>query len=379
MQCPGADKVHRTNSPWIAVRPRFPKTLDRTCRTVGRTVAPTDRGLSRSGDGDGTGASWAHCDRCGDRELGGADSRGSRRHGRRERHHPGRRIDVLDRGRPYNCTIDNGFNQNAQAACGRLAFSAAFEAWVWFRAVPSNVPAGTWQFGGWSGCDTTRVTGFGVECAVHSGPFTLDERQPVAIFNDVANPTISLAGIPARVANPVVSIGFSSTDPTAGFRCAIDSSAFAPCSPGNFNLPEGTHTFRVFAQDPSGRTSAQASQNVTVDTIAPTATIGGGPAEGSRVNSKAALFTLSANETATLFCSLDSATLVGCGAAMNLTGLSEGSHTVRLRANDGFRTRQPDGHAHVDGRPLPARAHHQQRSRERVLHAWERLVHIRVQ
>jgi hypothetical protein len=240
-------------------------------------------------------------------------------------------------GGPYSCARDNGYNQNATSTCGRLAFEAALEAWVWLRATPSNVPSGNWSFAGWSGCDMTRVTGFGVECAVHSGAFSLDERFPTATFVDVQNPSLSLGSISARVPNPLVSISFASSDPTAGFRCAIDSGAFNACSPGTFTLPEGTHTFKVFAQDPSGRVSTTASQNVTVDTIAPVATIGGGPAEGSRVNTKSASFTFSASETAGLSCSLDNPALTACGGGLNLTSLSEGSHTVRLRANDGFR------------------------------------------
>jgi hypothetical protein len=235
------------------------------------------------------------------------------------------------------CSLTNGYNQNGQSSCGEFVYEQPFEAWVWLRATPSNVPAGNWSFAGWQNCDTTRVNAGQIECAVHSGAFTRDARNPVAIFTDIQAPSIALGAIPARVPNAVVNIGFSSNDPTAGFRCAVDGGAFGACSPGNFTMPEGTHTFRVFAQDPSGRTSAVASQNVTVDTIAPVAAIGGGPAEGSRVNTKAASFTLSANETADLFCSLDSPALGGCAPALNLNNLSEGAHIVRLRANDGFR------------------------------------------
>ena len=72
-------------------------------------------------------------------------------------------------GGPYACQLDNGFNHNASSSCGQGVFSAAFEAWVWLRAQPSTFPAGDWEFVRWDGCDATRATGNGVECAVHSG------------------------------------------------------------------------------------------------------------------------------------------------------------------------------------------------------------------
>jgi hypothetical protein len=241
-------------------------------------------------------------------------------------------------GGPYTCTQTNGYNQNAASSCDRLAFEAAFEAFVWLRAVPSTVPAGNWAFGGWTGCDDLRTTAFGQECLVKSGAFSLNERFPTAAFVDTANPTVSLSSLPQRAPTSALSVSFSSPDPTAFFRCRIDNAAsFTPCSPGTFTFADGPHTFRVIAVDPSGRTSQEAASNFITDTTAPVATISGGPAEGSRVNTRFASFTFGANESATFRCSLDNVTLAACASTLSVSGLGDGVHVVRLRANDGFR------------------------------------------
>jgi hypothetical protein len=66
--------------------------------------------------------------------------------------------------------------------CPRRSFGAVFDAWVWLEATPSDTPSGTWSFAGWSGCDTTRVANGNTQCGVHSGAFTLNERNPKAFF-----------------------------------------------------------------------------------------------------------------------------------------------------------------------------------------------------
>jgi hypothetical protein len=244
-------------------------------------------------------------------------------------------------GGPYFCSLTNDYNQSAQSNCDRLAFEAPLESWVWLKAVPSNVPSGNWSFAGWQGCDQTRGVGTATECAVHSGAFTLDERNPVAIFVDVQSPDISLGANPSgTVINATQSISFFSSDPTASFRCRIDTAAASPCSPGTFTFTEGPHTFRVQSVDPSGRASAEATRTFTVDTIPPIVTITGGPSAGSTTASATANFTFTAGEPSQFLCSLDGSVFAACGgpnvtgSGISYPGLANGPHTFQVRAND---------------------------------------------
>jgi hypothetical protein len=85
-------------------------------------------------------------------------------------------------GGPYSCVATGNQDDRKTVTCPRLPFEAVFEAWVWLEATPSDWPANTWTFAGWSGCDTTEVVDGKTRCGVHSGAFTLDERYPKAFF-----------------------------------------------------------------------------------------------------------------------------------------------------------------------------------------------------
>jgi len=246
-------------------------------------------------------------------------------------------------GGPYTCNLTNDYNQNALSSCGRQTFGAAFEAWVWFKAVPSTVPAGNWSFAGWSGCDELRTTANGVECAVHSGSLSLDERNPIAVFIDVLSPDLSVTANPsgAVVTSTLTNFTFATSDPTASFRCRVDTAAvFTACASGSYGFPDGPHTFRVIAVDPSGHTSFEYSRAFTVDTIAPVVSITAGPANGSVQGSTTATFQYSAPETVQFFCSLDGAPATSCGgpgitaASRGFPGLSNGVHTFAVYATD---------------------------------------------
>jgi hypothetical protein len=85
-------------------------------------------------------------------------------------------------GGPYSCVATGNQDDRVTINCPRKSFEAVFEAWVWLEAIPADSPQGTWSFAGWSGCDTTRVVNGRTQCAVRSGAFTLNERQPKAFF-----------------------------------------------------------------------------------------------------------------------------------------------------------------------------------------------------
>jgi hypothetical protein len=132
---------------------------------------------------------------------------------------------------------------------------------------------------------------------------------------------------------------FSFSSPDAGngatFTCEIDGGGFTSCSsPVTFNsLLEGPHTFRVRVRDVVGNVDpTPASRTWTIDLTGPETMIVTGPS-GS-VAATSATFMFSSNETATFECRLDAAGYVGCPANHSLAGLSEGVHTLDVRAVD---------------------------------------------
>jgi hypothetical protein len=246
----------------------------------------------------------------------------------------------------YSCSATNGYNENVSSQCGRSTYEATFEAWVWLKAIPADVPAGNseWAFFGWLGCDTTRVTGNGTECGVHSGSFSLDERRPTAVFVDNRVPSASITSGPAQSSRQIstsATFNFTSDDPLATFRCSLDSGLYQACtSPRTYSgLAQGAHLFQVYAVDPSGQGSPAnaATRSWIVDTVAPTVTIIQGPPPQSVTSSTSASFAFSASEASQYFCRLDNAASYSlCGANITFSNLSDGQHTLAVFAYDGL-------------------------------------------
>ena len=73
---------------------------------------------------------------------------------------------------------------------------------------------------------------------------------------------------------------FTSSEPGSTFECRRNGHKILPCSsPKTYSaLANGTHTFRVWATDPSGNEDATpASQTWTIDSVAPQTTMTSGP------------------------------------------------------------------------------------------------------
>ena len=105
-------------------------------------------------------------------------------------------------------------------------------------------------------------------------------------------------------------------------------------------VSEGTHTYTAKATDAADNTSsASNTRSLTVDTTAPDTTIDSGPS--GAVSSSSASFTFSSSEANARFeCSLDSSPFGACPSPVgepqkaDYSGLSDGSHTFRVRAID---------------------------------------------
>jgi hypothetical protein len=139
---------------------------------------------------------------------------------------------------------------------------------------------------------------------------------------------------PTNDSTPV--FGFRSDDPTATFECRVDSAAFATCTSPHTTgtLSNGTHTFEVRAVDAGGHADqTPASQTFSVDTTAPNTTITSAPANPT--SSTDAVFEFTSNESGVTFeCELDGADFASCSSGVTYGGLSDGSHTFRVRARD---------------------------------------------
>ena len=157
--------------------------------------------------------------------------------------------------------------------------------------------------------------------------FTVDTVAPETVIN---------TGPPGTISTNSASFTFSSPDPTATFECLLDSGTWTVCtSPHDIaSLAEGPHVLSVRAIDPTGNVDpTPASRSFTVDTDRPETTIDSGPS--GPIASGSASFTFSSDEPLSTFeCSVDSGTWEVCTSPRNLTGLTEGSHSFRVRAMD---------------------------------------------
>jgi hypothetical protein len=239
-------------------------------------------------------------------------------------------------GGPYTCTRTNGFNHNAESACQRQTFSAVFEAWVWLRPIPAD---SQWRFARWENCDATRVVSGVQECAAHSGAFSLDERAPRAVFEDIFVPTVAITSGPSgRVNNTTATFTLATNDTLAGFRCRLDGGSTTVCgSSVTYFVGEGAHTFSVFAIDPSGnRTPTDAVRNWTVDLTPPDTTISTGPS--GLTSDTTPTFTFVGAplvDVARYECRIDTGPWVACAAAgYTPAALAAGTHTFDVRAFD---------------------------------------------
>src|SRR6185369_7679668 len=144
---------------------------------------------------------------------------------------------------------------------------------------------------------------------------------------DTTLPSVAVTGGPAGPTNNnAPSFTFTSGLGATSTQCRIDTDAFAPCAtPFNApTLPDGGHTFDVRAFDAAGN-FATASRGFTVDTVAPTVTITGGPSGATNDTTPTFTFTTSADATATS-CSINGAPFASCISPFTSAVLAEGTY-----------------------------------------------------
>ncbi|WP_240357922.1 Ig-like domain-containing protein [Myxococcus vastator] len=192
--------------------------------------------------------------------------------------------------------------------------------------------------GAWSCTSATLPEGTHTATVTASDPAgNVGPPTQVSFTVDTVAPDTSiLTGPTGAVASTNASFTFASNESPVTYDCSLDGAAFASCaSPAVYaSLAQGNHTLAVRARDVGGNVDpTPATRAWTVDTVAPDTTIVSGPS--GLTNSASATFDFGSNESGVTYqCALDGAAFTACSDPRTFTGLSQGSHTLLVRAVD---------------------------------------------
>jgi MYXO-CTERM domain-containing protein len=145
--------------------------------------------------------------------------------------------------------------------------------------------------------------------------------------------------------NPLGSFAFTNTEDFVTYQCKVDNGAYQTCA-ANYTttaLPDGAHTITVYSTDLRGNVETPAvSYQWTIDTAAPDTVIATEPAKIS--DSATGGFTFQAVlagaadggvvGNATYQCMIDLGAWAACNASYTTPALTDGSHTISVRATD---------------------------------------------
>ena len=227
----------------------------------------------------------------------------------------------------------------------------------------------TFTFSGTPASDTTKI-----QCRIDSepfadcsspktftgftdGPHTATFRAEDAAGNQDQSPAASTFTVDTTPPGTQIDSGPSgptgdatpsfefSSEPGATFECRVDTDAFSSCSSPETvaALPDGPHTLEVRATDLVGNTDpTPATRSFTLDTTPPDTQIDSGPT--GTITTDQASFTFSgtpASDTARVQCRIDSEPFADCTSPKAFTGLSDGPHTLEVRATDSVGNTDP--------------------------------------
>jgi hypothetical protein len=183
--------------------------------------------------------------------------------------------------------------------------------------------------------------------------WTVDTSPPDTSIDSIVDGNRNTLANGSNTRSNSITFTFSGTDAgNAGvkqFECSIDNSDFVTCSsPFGFPnlLSDGSHTFKVRAEDNSGNKDAyEEIFTWVVDTTPPPANINSAfdgnnntVSNGSNTTSTSITFTLSGADIGVgldhFECSLDGASFTLCNSPVQFQNLSDGSHTLEVRSED---------------------------------------------
>ncbi|MBA3541346.1 MAG: hypothetical protein H0T79_17170, partial [Deltaproteobacteria bacterium] len=152
---------------------------------------------------------------------------------------------------------------------------------------------------------------------------------------DTTPPTVTITTFPASPTNdPNPTITFVVGAGPATTTCQVDTATPVACT-SPFTAPtlsNGAHTITVVATDTAGNTGSDAV-TITVDTTPPTLVLVG-PATPTNDPTPTAMFSVTAGGPATLTCKVDSGAFAACASPFTTGTLTDGAHTITVRATD---------------------------------------------
>lgn len=152
---------------------------------------------------------------------------------------------------------------------------------------------------------------------------------------DTVAPTLSITTGPNGPTNTnPPTFGFTVGADATTVECKVDTGAFAPCTSPHTTvvLPQGARSFEVRATDAVGN-QVTVSRAFTIDTVAPTVSITGGPDGTTNVNPPTFSFTAGADATS-VQCRIDAAAFANCTSPYTPASLAQGAHTFEVRVAD---------------------------------------------
>ncbi len=158
----------------------------------------------------------------------------------------------------------------------------------------------------------------------------------VQVFADQDGPDTTITAGPGVVSNiSAPTFQFTANDVGVTFHCKLDAGAYAACASGDAtpSLPDGAHTFFVYATDSLGHDGNPTTYPWTIDTDPPGVSITDDPPLTD--NSTQPAFSFAADEPVTGFtCQLDAAASAGCSSPKSYSAVADGSHTFQVWASD---------------------------------------------
>ncbi|XXF75166.1 Ig-like domain-containing protein [Myxococcaceae bacterium GXIMD 01537] len=162
--------------------------------------------------------------------------------------------------------------------------------------------------------------------AVHN--WTVDTTPPDTTFVSVP---------PVNSNSPDAVLTFEASEAGSTFECSVDGGAFVPCGPAALELEglaDGDHVVEVRARDAAGNVDpTPATYTWSIDAGPPDTFIATGP--DANTSETSATFDFNSNESGVTYeCSLDGAAFVACSDPVTFSSLSNGEHTLAVRARD---------------------------------------------